>query len=385
MKKIYTCYTCGFPFALDESEVPDYCPSCGAPKDQYLEEPWTGSIATRRIHVDPPAGDINRDPMDYSYHIAKDFKDAKGHGRIRRWIMRYDDPEALRSFYTDVFGWDIINTDHSDEKEPFMYCATGPGTSNWEPRVPSFGYGYLTSKRECAVPSFVVEVKNISKVLKDIPTYGGKVIKEKIEVEGETYAEVEDSEGNIFYLWEISGVQKPSVNPGRPPKKFTAKDLHGRTRCYVMSYKERDRFIRFYVSLFNWDMIEAPEAASGVKPGDEHQMLIIANGPSQPDYEGAVAGHMTMFVHWAKEELVVPGSFTEIHMEQPLSETLKQITDHGGKIITDPAKSAFAKEPSDEGWLVTAVVEDPAGNYLYLWKCPSSRTWEEPETEYDKE
>ncbi len=120
----------------------------------------------------------------------------------------------------------------------------------------------------------------------------------------------------------------------------------------MMSYKERDRFIRFYTTLFKWDMIEAPEAASGVKPGDTHPMLICATGPSQPDYEGAVAGHMTMFVHHAPEELFTPGPFMEIHMDQPLDETLKMITDNGGKIITDKKRSAFAKEPTDEGSLV---------------------------------
>ena len=72
-------------------------------------------------------------------------------------------------------------------------------------------------------------------------------------------------------------------------------------------------------------------------------------------------------------------------MDQPLDETLKMITDNGGKIITDKKRSAFAKEPTDEGWLVTAVAEDLAGNLLYLWKCPPSRTWEEPETDYDRE
>lgn len=385
MKKIYTCFTCGFPFAVDESEVPQWCPSCGANKDQYLSEPWNGSIETRRIHVDPPLADNNWDPMDYSYHIAKDFADLKGEGRIRRWIMRYDDPDVSRAFYEKVFGWDIVSTAGSDKNEPLMYCATGPGTPDWEPRVPSFGYGYLTPKKGISSPSFVVEVKNIKKTLEKIPALGGRVLAASMEIEGETCAAVEDSEGNPFYLWEIEGTQKQAVNPGRLPKKFTAKDLHGRTRCYVMSYKERDRFIRFYTTLFKWDMIEAPEAASGVKPGDPHPMLICATGPSQPDYEGAVAGHMTMFVHHAPEELFTPGPFMEIHMDQPLDETLKMITDNGGKIITDKKRSAFAKEPTDEGWLVTAVAEDPAGNLLYLWKCPPSRTWEEPETDYDRE
>ena len=47
---------------------------------------------------------------------------------------------------------------------------------------------------------------------------------------------------------------------------------------------------------------------------------------------------------------------------------------------------ALAKplDDSKQSWQPHAVIEDPAGNYLYLWKCPSSRTWDELETEYDE-
>ena len=42
-------------------------------------------------------------------------------------------------------------------------------------------------------------------------------------------------------------------------------------------------------------------------------------------------------------------------------------------------------DDSKQSWQPHAVIEDPAGNYLFLWKCPSSRTWDELETEYDVE
>lgn len=96
---------------------------------------------------------------------------------------------------------------------------------------------------------------------------------------------------------------------------------------------------------------------------------------------------MNMFVHWAPEEIEKMGPFTEIHMDRPLEETIQEIIAHGGKLILDKTKSALAKplDDSRQSWEIHAVVEDPAGNYLYLWKCPSSRTWDELETEYDVE
>lgn len=174
--------------------------------------------------------------------------------------------------------------------------------------------------------------------------------------------------------------------PGRPPKRFPRKDLHGRTRLYVITYKDLKRFQNFYINVFGWDMIEMPEAASGVAPGDEHPSLLIGTGPSQTDYEASVAGHMNMFVHWAPGELEPPGPFTEVDMQVPLEETIQKIVDHGGKLILDKTKSALAKPLVDNtSWEIHAVIEDPAGNYLYLWKCPDSRTWEELETDYDRD
>ena len=178
----------------------------------------------------------------------------------------------------------------------------------------------------------------------------------------------------------------PNVN--RPPKKFTKKDLHGRTRLYCITYKDLKRFQTFYINVFGWDMIEMPEAASGVPAGDSHPGLLVATGPAQYDYEGVTPGHMNAFVHWAGGgDVQKMGPFMEVTMDAPLEETIKKITDHGGKLILDTSKSVIAKplDDSKQSWQPQAVIEDPAGNYLFLWKCPSSRTWDELETEYDRE
>ncbi len=209
MKKIYTCFNCGFPIAFEETEVPAACPGCGAPRSQFLEEPWCGSIDKRRIHVDPPEVDPNRDPFDISFHPAKDFAPQKGDGRVRRWVMGYHQGQAeeMRSFYQDLFGWDIIDCEDSDPENPTMYCATGPGTPDWEPRVCSFGYGFL--KKETSdepSPSFIIEVKDIDETCKKVVEYGGKVLRQRFTQGSEDYAVIEDSEGNQLYIWELKDV-----------------------------------------------------------------------------------------------------------------------------------------------------------------------------------
>ena len=154
----------------------------------------------------------------------------------------------------------------------------------------------------------------------------------------------------------------------------------------VFTYKDLHRFQNFNINVFGWDMIETPEAASGIPAGDPHPSLLLASGPAQYDYEGVTPGHMNGFLHWAPGELEKIGPFMEIDMERPLEETIQKILDHGGKLILDKSKSALAKplDDSKQSWEIHAVIEDPAGNYLYLWKCPSSRTWDELETEYDE-
>jgi predicted enzyme related to lactoylglutathione lyase len=173
----------------------------------------------------------------------------------------------------------------------------------------------------------------------------------------------------------------------RPPKRFTAKSLHGRTRCWVLTYQDLHRFISFYANAFGWDMIEAPEETTGVPAGDPHPGLVVATGPAQYDYEGLTPGHMNLFAHWAPRGPQMMGPLMEIDMETPLEETIQRIVDHGGRLVLDTEESVVAKplDDSKQSWQIAAVVEDPAGNLLYLWKCPASRTWDELETEYDSE
>lgn len=204
MLKLYTCYNCSFPFKADDEHLPDECPACGASPDNYLAEPYNEQ-EIRRIHVDPPFPDPNWDPMNLEWHMPKKFPPRSRNGRARRFVLEYDTPEQLRDFYTDVFGWDIIPTEHADPEQPLMYCATGPGNPNWEPRVVSFTYGFLKAKATedtGSHPMYVIEVTDIDKTVALVIENGGKLLKERYQVEGNWYAVVEDTEGNGLYLWE---------------------------------------------------------------------------------------------------------------------------------------------------------------------------------------
>lgn len=204
MLKLYTCYKCGFPFKADDEALPPECPACGGSPDNYLSEPYNEQ-EIRRIHVDPPLPTTDRDPYDLEWHMPKEFPAHSRNGRLRRFVFEYDNAEEIRNFYQDIFGWDIINTEHADEKEPLMFCATGPGNANWEPRVVSFAYGFLKNRKTVDTsvhPMFCIETTSIDDTVKLVEENGGKLLKPAYEVEGNTYAVVEDSEGNGLYLWQ---------------------------------------------------------------------------------------------------------------------------------------------------------------------------------------
>ncbi len=166
--------------------------------------------------------------------------------------------------------------------------------------------------------------------------------------------------------------------PYRIPKKYPKKDLHGRVRMLLMSYHDFARFQKFWVDLFGWDMFALPEAAGGTKPGDPNPSLLVATGPSYETWEGVVPGHMNAMVHHAKGELEPISFALEIHMDEPIMNTVNDVICHGGELI--------GEEPVEvEGWVAQCCVKDPSGNILSLGKCPSSRTWDEAEAGYDKD
>ena len=175
--------------------------------------------------------------------------------------------------------------------------------------------------------------------------------------------------------------QKTEKYPYRAPKKYPNKDLHGRVRFMHMGYKDFKRYQNFWVNLFGWDMFELPEAAGGKKPGSDTPALLIATGPSYETWEGVVPGHMNVMAFYAKDELPAPTYTMEIHMDQSIVRTAERVLQHGGSIVGEVPEER-------EGWGGEGgrfVIQDPNGNEFSLWKCPSSRTWDEAEAGYDKD
>lgn len=172
--------------------------------------------------------------------------------------------------------------------------------------------------------------------------------------------------------------QKTDVYPYRAPKKYPKKSLHGRPRFLLLSYKNFKRFQTFYVNVFGWDMFELPEAAGGVKKGSANPSLLIATGPSYETWEGLNPGHMNFMGTYVEGELPKLTVMSEIHMDRSVTDTVVEMVEYGATNVGDLPQES-------DGWVSQAFIKDPSGNDFRLWKCPPSRTWDEPESGYDKD
>lgn len=174
---------------------------------------------------------------------------------------------------------------------------------------------------------------------------------------------------------------KLQAYPNRPPKKYPQKDLHGRVRFGRIFYRDVGRAERFFKEVFGWDMIDA--AILGWD-SYEHRTLFVATGPSQTGYEGLVPGLMNTRLMYDPTGDEKPFFMMEVHMDEPIKTTLDKVVAYGGEVI-GYNQSANDDKNEDANWFSGAYIKDPAGHKIFLWKCPASRTWEEPEADYDKD
>ena len=63
--------------------------------------------------------------------------------------------------------------------------------------------------------------------------------------------------------------------PGRPPKKFPDKSLHGRVRSAYIPYENLSRAQKFYVNVFDWDMFALPPNVLAVCRIRKHRMYVV--------------------------------------------------------------------------------------------------------------
>ena len=124
-------------------------------------------------------------------------------GRVVHFEVPYDDADRARSFYADVFGWQI----QPIPEMRYDIVTTGPVTDQGRPSEPGYIGGGLT-ERGGAVgrPVITIEVDDVGKTLERVRSNGGSAVGEPIQVgEMGIAGYFEDSEGNLMGLWQNTG------------------------------------------------------------------------------------------------------------------------------------------------------------------------------------
>lgn len=113
------------------------------------------------------------------------------HGRIAHIEFPSDDLERARTFYSGLFGWQLVAPPGFDDYETFE-AGDGPGG----------GIG-LRDKTAPHTVRVYVSVDSVDDALAKVQELGGSIAVEKTEVPGMGwYAAVVDTEGSEIGLWE---------------------------------------------------------------------------------------------------------------------------------------------------------------------------------------
>ncbi|MGD9703466.1 MAG: VOC family protein [Acidimicrobiia bacterium] len=124
-------------------------------------------------------------------------------GRVVHFEVPFDDADRARSFYREVFGWQI-------QEMPDMgynLVSTGPAGDDGMPSEPGFIGGGMMQRQEPATkPVITLQVDDIDATLKEVGARGGETVGEKMAVGDMGFAAYfTDSEGNLMGLWQNAG------------------------------------------------------------------------------------------------------------------------------------------------------------------------------------
>ena len=121
-------------------------------------------------------------------------------GKVVHFEVPYDDADRARSFYSDVFGWNIQPVPEFQ----YNFVQSGPTTDQGMPAEPGFiGGGMMERQAEIDRPVITIEVDSMDDALKAIADHGGSAVGEPMPVGSMGVAGYfRDSEGNLMGLWQ---------------------------------------------------------------------------------------------------------------------------------------------------------------------------------------
>lgn len=120
-------------------------------------------------------------------------------GRVVHFEIPFDDGDRARTFYKEVFDWEIMELPELE----YTMVSSGP-TGEEGPTEAGFINGGLMQRQEpYMAPNLVIEVDNIESALSAVSEAGGSTVNERMAVGDMGFAAYfTDTEGNLVGLWE---------------------------------------------------------------------------------------------------------------------------------------------------------------------------------------
>ncbi len=123
-------------------------------------------------------------------------------GSVVHFEVPFDDGDRARSFYRDVFGWQIQAMPGMD----YTIVSTGPAGDDGMPGEPGYiGGGMFQRAAPIATPVVVMAVDDIDATLAEVEAHGGAIVRPREPVGDMGFAAYfTDSEGNLMGLWQTA-------------------------------------------------------------------------------------------------------------------------------------------------------------------------------------
>ena len=126
-------------------------------------------------------------------------------GKVVHFEVPFDDGDRARTFYGDVFGWQLMPMPEMN----YTMVTTGPSDMETGPTESGFINGGMFERSDDfpgKAPNIVIDVPDLDASLKKVAEAGGTVVKEKLPVGEMGFAAYfTDTEGNLMGLWETAG------------------------------------------------------------------------------------------------------------------------------------------------------------------------------------
>ena len=122
-------------------------------------------------------------------------------GRVVHFEIPFDDGDRARSFYRDLFGWQVMEMPDMG----YTLVMSGPSGDQGPTEAGFINGGMMQREAPFTAPIVVLDVDNLEEALKAVAEAGGTTVSERQPV-GEMgfSAYFKDTEGNLVGLWETA-------------------------------------------------------------------------------------------------------------------------------------------------------------------------------------